>query len=129
MPTRRQQKVARVVKESVCNAINNHLQDPRIQGIVSVTEVDMSPDLRNADVYLSILAKDETTRKKTFIAIGHARTAVQSVVAKAIKSKFCPILHFHLDEKLKKTLETLNLIEQASRERKEKESIEEQQEE
>ena len=59
MPTRRQEKVARVVKETVSDAIANHLNDPRIEGFVSVTRVEMAADLRNADVFLSIFGKDD----------------------------------------------------------------------
>ena len=102
MATRRQEKVARVVKEAVSDAIANHLNDPRIEGFVSVTEVDMAPDLRNADVYLSIFGKDEATQSKTFSAISHAKNRIQSLVAAALRSKFCPVLHLHRDEKFKK---------------------------
>jgi ribosome-binding factor A len=125
MPTRRQEKVARVVKEAVSNAITNHLNDPRIEGFVSVTRVEMAPDLRNADVYLSIFGQDETAQKKTFLAIIHARPKVQSLLGGRIKSKFCPVLRFHMDEKLKKTLETMKLIDQAANESKEKDSVDE----
>jgi ribosome-binding factor A len=76
MPTRRQEKVARVVKEAVSDAISNHLNDPRITGFVSVTRVEMSPDLRNADVYLSVFAEAQSAKNKSFIAIDHARVAV-----------------------------------------------------
>ncbi|MHC4355618.1 MAG: ribosome-binding factor A [Planctomycetota bacterium] len=62
MPTRRQEKVARVVKEAVSDAIANHLSDPRIEGLVSVTEVDVAPDMRTADVYVSILGKNEASQ-------------------------------------------------------------------
>jgi ribosome-binding factor A len=113
MPTRRQEKVARVVKEAVSDAIANHLNDPRIEGFVGVTKVDMAPDLRNADVYLSIFGKDDTTQNKTFTAISHAKNRIQSLVAGRLRSKFCPVLHLHRDEKFKKTLETLKLIDQA----------------
>ena len=113
MPTRRQEKVARVVKEAVSDAIANHLNDPRIDGFVSVTEVDMAPDLRNADVYLSIFGKDDTAQNRTFSAISHAKSRIQSLVASRLRSKFCPILHLYRDEKFKKTLETMKLIDQA----------------
>ncbi len=115
MPTRRQEKVARVVKEAVSDAITNHLSDPRIQGFVSVTKIDMAPDLRSADVYLSFFGSDEKTQQKTFIAINHAKNRIQSLVAAKLKSKFCPTLKFHSDQSLKKTLETMNIIEQAAR--------------
>ncbi|MFB0555075.1 MAG: 30S ribosome-binding factor RbfA [Phycisphaerae bacterium] len=113
MATRRQEKVARVVKEGVSDAIAHHLSDPRIEGFVSVTRVEMAADLRNADVYVSIFGKDESSQNKTFAAITHAKSRIQSLVAGKLQSKFCPVLHFYSDEKFKKTLETMKLIDQA----------------
>jgi ribosome-binding factor A len=113
MATRRQEKVARVVKEGVSDAIAHHLSDPRIEGFVSVTRVEMAADLRNADVYVSIFGKDESAQNKTFAAILHAKSRIQSLVAGKMQSKFCPVLHFYSDEKFKKTLETMKLIDQA----------------
>jgi ribosome-binding factor A len=116
MPTRRQEKVARVVKQAVSDAIANHLGDPRIEGLVSVTRVDMTADLRKADVYVSILADNPKAEDKTFHAIHHATHRIQSLVADAVHSKFCPVLHIHKDDKFKKTLEIMNLIDQAASE-------------
>jgi ribosome-binding factor A len=125
MATRRQERVARVVKEAVVDAIFNHLSDPRIEGFVSVTKVDMSPDLHNADVYLSIFGGDKTSQNKTFKAIEHARSRIQSIVAARIRSKFCPVIHLHNDEAFKKTLETMNLIDQVGSELEKKDSVDE----
>jgi ribosome-binding factor A len=122
MATRRQEKVARVVKEAVSDAIAHHLNDPRISGFVSVTRVDMTADLRNADVYISVFGSDEAGQNKVFTAIIHARSRIQSLLAGRVRSKFCPVLHFHMDEKFKKTLETLNLIDQAVKDLRDKES-------
>ena len=116
MATRRQEKVARVIKEAVSDAITHHLSDPRIEGFVSVTKVDVAPDMRNADVYLSIFGKDEAGQNKTFAAIQHARSRIQSLLAGKVQSKFCPVVHFHRDEKFKKTLETMRLIDEAAQE-------------
>lgn len=113
MTTRRQEKVARVVKEAVSDAIAHHLSDPRIEGLVSVTRVEMSPDLRNAYVYISIFGKDEVSQSKTFTALTHAKSRIQSMVAANLQRKFCPVLHICRDEKFKKTLDILNLIDKA----------------
>ncbi len=114
MATRRQEKVARVVKEGVSNAIAHHLSDPRIEGFVSVTRVDMATDLRNADVYVSIFGGDKAAQNKTFAAITHAKSRIQSLVARKLQSKFCPVLHFYRDEKFKKALEIMKLIDQST---------------
>jgi len=124
MPTRRQEKVARVVKEAVSDAIAHHLNDPRIEGFVSVTRVDLAADLRTADIYLSVFSRNPAAQEKTFAAITHARSRIQSVLAGAMRSKFCPVLRFHKDEKFKKTLETMNLIDKAVSELKNNDSPE-----
>lgn len=113
MPTRRQEKVARIVKEVVSDAIANRLSDPRITGFVSVTRVEMSPDLRNAEVYLSVFAEGDSAKSKSLAAIDHARKRIQSLLGAALESKFCPVLRFHRDEQFQKTLETMRLIDQA----------------
>jgi ribosome-binding factor A len=123
MPTRRQEKVARIVKEAVSDAIANRLNDPRIEGFVSVTRVDVAGDLRSADVYLSIFGEDQAARGKTFAAITHAKKRIQSLLADKLRSKFCPVLRFRTDEKLKKTLETMKLIDQAVGEMENKELV------
>lgn len=102
-----------MVKEAVSEAIAHHLSDPRIEGFVSVTRIEMSPDLRNANVYVSIFGSDEVSQNKTFMAITHAKSRLQSFVAAALTSKFCPVLHIYRDEKFKKALDTINLIDKA----------------
>jgi len=123
MPTRRQEKIARLVKEVVCDAVANHLSDPRIEGLVSVTRVDIAANLRSANVYLSIFGKDDAVQNKTFAAITHARGRIQSLLAGKLQCKFCPVLCFHIDDKFKKTLETINLIDKAVGEMEKKNSL------
>ena len=127
MPTRRQEKFARVIKETVSNAIRNGLNDPRITGFVSITRVQVSADLRSADVFLSIFGGDEASQRLTFEAIEHGRSRIQSLMAEELDSKFCPVLHLKIDEAFKKTMETMRLIDEASRQLREKDLTEEQQ--
>jgi len=117
MPTRRQEKVARVIREVVSDVIANHLSDPRITGFVSVTRVEVLADLRSAEVYLSIFAADDGAKERTLTAITHARARIQSFLAGALESKFCPVLRFHEDEQFRKTLEVMKLIDQVASER------------
>ena len=123
MPTRRQEKIARVVKEAVSDAIANHLSDPRIESFVSVTKVDVSADMRIADVYLSTFGGTETAQKKTFAAILHAKSRIQGILAEHSQSRFCPVINLHKDENFKKTLETMKLIDDLANEFKDEDSI------
>jgi len=125
MPTIRQEKVARVIREVVCDAVINRLNDPRIEGFVSVTKVDVAADLRTANVYISIFGCDDTAQNKTFAALTHARSRIQSLLANKLRdTKFCPILRLFKDEEFKKTQQTMKLIDQAADEIKKKESSE-----
>jgi ribosome-binding factor A len=118
MPTRRQEKAARVVRDVVSEAIANHLNDPRLKGLISVTRVEMLPDLRSADVYLSFFAQSEADKARGFEAVNHARKRIQSLLGDALESKFCPVLRFHMDEQFHKTLEVMRLIDEVSNERR-----------
>jgi len=104
------------VKEVVSDAIAHRLSDPRIEGFISVTRVELTPDLRGANVFVSIFGSDQASQNKTFAAITHARSRIQALLAGRIQSKFCPVLHFYTDEKFKKTLETMELIDKAAKE-------------
>ena len=123
MPTRRQEKIARVVKEAVSDAIANHLSDPRIEAFVSVTKVDVSADMRIADVYLSMFGGTETAQNKTFAAILHAKSRIQGILAEQSQSRFCPVINIHRDENFKKSLEIMKLIDGLAAEFKDKDSV------
>jgi ribosome-binding factor A len=116
MPTRRQEKMARVIRDVVSDAIANHLNDPRIESFVSVTRAEVSADLRIANVYLSIFGGTETARNKTFAAIMHAKKRIQMLLAEQLQVRFSPVLNIHRDDKFKKTLEIMKLIDDLAKE-------------
>jgi ribosome-binding factor A len=116
MASRRQQKVARVIRESVSKTILLGLSDPRVKGLISVTEVDVSPDMKNATVYLSILTPENRGQDTIFEALCHASAHFQHQLSGELTGKCCPKLQFKQDQKVKKTLETLRLIEEAEHE-------------
>ncbi len=125
MASRRQLKVASVVKEIVSETFASTISDPRIKGFISVTEVDVAANLKSADVFFSIFGVDEKKQVLTFEAIEDARDKVQSILASEMRSRYCPKLTFHMDQKIKKTLETLKIIDQVSSDLDEKEEKQE----
>lgn len=116
MPSRRQEKINRVIKEAVSDIILTHLNDPRIEGFVTVTRVDTAPDLKKADVYLSVFSESEPVRRKTFRAIEHATRHIQHLLGQRMTTRFCPHLTLREDDKLKQTLDTLRKIEEVQQE-------------
>jgi len=68
-------------------------------------------------------------KDKTFAAITHARTRIQSFLAEALESKFCPVLRFHVDEQFRKTLDVMRLIDEVAGERRQREGAEDEDQE
>jgi ribosome-binding factor A len=123
MPSRRQEKMSRVIRDVVSDAIANHLNDPRIEAFVSVTRTEISADLRVANVYLSLFGGSEAVQNRTFDAIMHAKRRIQTLVAEQLQVRFSPVLNIHRDDKFKKALETMKLIEDVAKEFKDKDSV------
>lgn len=111
MSSRRNERLAEFVKQEVSKIILYELNDPRIS-FVTVTKVEITPDLKNAKVYISILGEDNT-RKKTLRAIEHAKGFIQAKVGAQLQIRNTPILTFRLDETLQKSLHISKLIDEA----------------
>jgi len=109
----RQQKIESQVRRLVSEAILRDLSDPRIRGLLSVTRVQVSPDLREARVYISILSdRSESTVMSGLIS---ARGVIQKHVANGMKIRYAPRLSFLLDESLKRQAEVLKALDSAVR--------------
>jgi ribosome-binding factor A len=80
-------EIMRVISEAVRN-----MKDPRLEGIVSVTRVELSKDLRYAKVYISVFEKDEAKRKEVFDVIEKAKGYLKTKVAKNIRTFKAPEL-------------------------------------
>ena len=111
MASRRSERLAESVKQEVSKIILYELKDPRIS-FITVTKVEIAPDLKNAKVYISILG-DESTRKKNLRAIEHAKGFIQAKVGAQLQIRYTPILTFCLDESVQKSLHISKLIDDA----------------
>ncbi len=102
MASRRIEKISHVIRNTVSTVIQRDLSDPRIEGLVSVTRVEVTPDMRNAQVYLSVLGVPENKQELSLRAVQHAHGFIQGKLGDALQTKVCPALRFHLDNSLKK---------------------------
>jgi ribosome-binding factor A len=96
MPTARMRRVNESIKEILGDAITTELKDPRI-GFVTVTEVDTSPDLRAARVYVSVLGT-EKERERSLAGLRSSHGFLQGKIASAMRMKRTPTLTFEYDE-------------------------------
>lgn len=105
----RKERVARVVRQVVGDAILHRLQDPRIEPLTTVTRVAMTGDLSIAKVYLSIQG-DEATERRTLRAVRHAAGFIQRTLARELPVRQCPELRFDLDQGVKEARRTMELL-------------------
>lgn len=108
----RQQKVAAQIQRIVATVLQRDVADPRVDGLVSVTKVDVTPDLKEAKVWLSVLGGKKSAAT-VIEGIKSAGRHIQHEVADGMEIRFVPHLSFHLDESLKKQAEILKTIDDA----------------
>ena len=77
--------------------------------LVSVSEVNTTPDLRFAKVYISILGSKEL-KKEYMKAVIKNRAYIQSLIASVIKIKYTPVLDFELDTRMEAGDNVLSII-------------------
>jgi len=112
----RQLKVAAQIQRIVAMVLLRDIADPRVDGLVSVTRVEITSDLREAKVFLSLLAG---TRPPATVLEGikSAGRHIQAEVADGLALRYAPRLTFHLDESLKKQAEILQKLKEVAEER------------
>lgn len=108
--TRRQERVSDLLQEELSQLIQQELKDPRMgSGLVSVTEVRVSPDLRNATAYISHLG-DESERAGLMAALEHASHWLQGELLKRLALKRVPELVFRFDPSIERGARLAALI-------------------
>jgi ribosome-binding factor A len=90
-------RVAEEFRHEVSAIIARGLKDPRITGFITVTGAKMSPDLREASVWVSIHG-EEKVRKETLAGLESAAGYLQTEVARRLKLRHTPHLRFRYDE-------------------------------
>ena len=89
-------RVNEAIREILGDAITTELKDPRI-GFVTVTEVDTSPDLRAARVYVSVLGSPEE-RESSLAGLRSSHGVLQGKIATGMRLKRTPTLTFEYDD-------------------------------
>jgi len=117
MISRRLQKAAQAIREVVGISILRDLQDPRIDN-VTVTNVEVSRDMRNARVYVSVMG-DEKQQQLCIYGLQHAAGYLQAKIAKRIDTRYTPRLKFVLDLGVKKSIEINEILQSVLPDREE----------
>jgi ribosome-binding factor A len=111
--SRRVQRLNTLFRQELADLIQSELRDPRLGTLVSVTRVDISPDLENADVFISVLG-DEEAKTATMRAMAAAAPFLRRHLVERIRIRRMPNLHFKLDETIEQAAYVLDLMKQVA---------------
>ena len=94
----RVEKLQELIKQEISQMILQELKDPRI-GFVTVTQVEVTGDLREAKVYVSIMGGDEQV-KESWQGLQSSLGFIRREIGKRIRLRFTPEFSFALDKSL-----------------------------
>ena len=113
--SRRTDRINGLLRQEISQLLARELKDPRLSGVVSITQVDTSGDLRHARVFVSVFGgrqEKETVLRGVNSATGFMRKELRA----RLSLRHIPDLKFILDESMEEADHVLKLMEQLSTE-------------
>lgn len=115
--TKRQERVNELLREELSSLLRTELNDPRLgRGLVTITEVQVSPDFRRATVYVSFLG-DEEAQPDALRALQGAAPYLHRTLVPRLDLRNVPELHFRFDPTIERGARLAALINQVQHER------------
>jgi ribosome-binding factor A len=108
MASTRQRRVQELLVKDISEIIRRELKDPDV-GFVTITDAEVTPDLRHARVFFSVLG-NEAQRVKTGKALNRAAGFIRSQFAHRAQLRFVPDLKFEFDSALEQGMRITELL-------------------
>jgi len=109
--SRRSDRVAEAIRAQVATFLNGGAKDPRIVGMVTVTAVEVTKDLRHAVVFVSVMGTD-VERKSTMTGLDSVAGHLRSLLGKTLRLYSAPTIAFQLDESVQRAARIDELLNQ-----------------
>jgi ribosome-binding factor A len=103
------------MREEIATFLANDVKDPRIMGLVTVTAVEVTRDLRHAKVFVSVLGS-ESQRAATFDGLEGVAAHLRGRVGRALRLRVAPEIEFRNDESVAHAAKIEQLLAQVRRE-------------
>ncbi len=98
--SRRMEKVADLLQGEIADLLQRRVRDPSLEGVlISVTHIDITPDLAHARVHVSVMA-DDLEQRAVMDALGRSARFLQRELVRRIQLRRVPRLHFELDDSI-----------------------------
>ena len=106
--TRRTERLNALLREEISELLTREVKDPRLGGLISVTHVDVSPDLHHARVSISTLGADDEA--EVMRALHSAAPFLRRELMQRLTMRHVPELSFRRDDSIRQGAEMLSLI-------------------
>ena len=107
--SRRLDRVNELLRTEISQLLARQIKDPRLNGVITVTRVSASNDLRTARVYISVMGQDETKRL-ALDGIQSAASFLRRELRGRVTLRHTPFLTFELDESMEEADQILRLM-------------------
>jgi ribosome-binding factor A len=107
----RSRRIAEQIQRELSDIIRLELKDPRV-GMITITDVDVSPDHAHATVFFTLLGNEDRV-KATTSALGHAAGYLRTQLARRIRLRTAPQLQFKYDASVERGARLSRLIDEA----------------
>ena len=119
--SRRVDRINGVLRQEISQLLSRQIKDPRLNAVVTITQVQTSSDLRTARVFLSVLG-DQETRERALEGIQSAATFLRRELRGRLTLKYTPFLTFLLDDSLENADHLLHLMDRIQKDSRPAES-------
>ena len=106
---RRLDRVNELLRTEISQLLARQIKDPRLSGVITVTRVSASNDLRTAQVYISVMG-DAETKRTALDGIQSAASFLRRELRGRVTMRHTPFLTFDLDESMDEADQILRLI-------------------
>jgi len=115
---RRIDRINGLLRQEISQLLLQQIKDPRLNGVISITQVRTSPDMRNARVSLSVMG-DKGTQESALAGIRSAAAFLRRELKERLTLRHVPFLTFHLDDSLEtadRVLRVMNRVHETGQE-------------
>ena len=110
----RGERIRKTLMKEISDIIQRNVKDPRISGIISVTDIDLSNDYGHAKIYVSVYGSEEE-KENTIEALQDNISKIRKELGKRIRLRLTPELEFFRDDSLERGSKVTELINKISR--------------
>ena len=109
MSSRRIDRINGLLREEISQLLSREIKDPRLNGVISITQVKTSNDLRNAIVYVSVMGSD-AAKQEALAGIQSAATFLRRELRDRLSLRYVPFMKFRLDESIEDAENVLRIM-------------------